>query len=133
MLFFSFTIIYLRTHLLKNDFDKGKNRNTLIYLNFICMYVSVLFQVELPSSELADAGAPRVRRLPSTTLFLISLVLSHVVAIYNLGAASKKAVLLGGGGRWGVRGPTTTFGQKSTTFYFCFHSMQKPSKRVKTQ
>ena len=30
------------------------------------------------------------------------------------------------------RGPTTTFGQKSTTF-FCFHSMQKPSKRVKTQ
>ena len=36
-------------------------------------------------------------------------------------------------GWWGVRGPATTFGQKSTTFYFCFHSMQKPSKRVKTQ
>ena len=32
----------------------------------------------------------------------------------------------------GVRGPTTTFGQKSTTFYFCFYSMQKPSKCVKT-
>ena len=32
-----------------------------------------------------------------------------------------------------VRGPTTTFGQKSTTFCFCIHSMQKPSKRVKTQ
>ena len=31
------------------------------------------------------------------------------------------------------RGPTTTFGQKSTTFYFCLYSMQKPSKRVKTQ
>ena len=28
---------------------------------------------------------------------------------------------------------TTTFGQKSTTFYFCFRSMQKPSKRVNTQ
>ena len=28
---------------------------------------------------------------------------------------------------------TTTFGQKSTTFYFCFRSMQKPSKRVKTK
>ena len=54
-----------------------------------------------------------------------------------LGSASKKEVLLGGGGRWGrggaVRGPTKTFGQKSTTFYFCFHSIQKPSKRVKTQ
>ena len=32
-----------------------------------------------------------------------------------LGAASKKVLLLGGGGRWGVQGPTTTFGQKIIT------------------
>ena len=30
-----------------------------------------------------------------------------------------------------VWGPTTTFGQKSTTFCFCFHSIKKPSKRIK--
>ena len=30
-------------------------------------------------------------------------------------------------------GPTKNFGQKSTTFYLCFHSMQKPSKCVKTK
>ena len=28
---------------------------------------------------------------------------------------------------------TTTFGPKTTPFCFCFHLMQKPSKRVKTQ
>ena len=43
----------------------------------------------------------------------------------------KNVVLLGGGGRWGEGFEATTFGQKSTTFYFCIHS--KPSKRVKTQ
>ena len=37
-----------------------------------------------------------------------------------------------GGGAVGVRGPTTTFGQKSTSFFFCFHSIQNPSKRVNT-
>ena len=50
----------------------------------------------------------------------------------KLGAASKEVVLLGGGGGGG-RGLTTTFGQKSTTFYFCFHSMQNPLKLVNTQ
>ena len=28
---------------------------------------------------------------------------------------------------------STTFGLKTTTYCFCFHSMQKPPKRVKTQ
>ena len=46
----------------------------------------------------------------------------------------KKVIVFGGGGRWGDGVPVTTFGQKSTTFcFFCFHFMQKPSKRVKTQ
>ena len=35
-------------------------------------------------------------------------------------------------GRGRIRGPTTTFGKKGTTFCFCFHSMQKPSKHNKT-
>ena len=39
----------------------------------------------------------------------------------------------GGVKKSGTFGPTTTFGQKSTTLYFCFHSMQEPSKHVKTQ
>ena len=33
----------------------------------------------------------------------------------------------------GRRQKSGTFGQKSTIFCFCFNSMQKPSKRVKTQ
>ena len=40
-------------------------------------------------------------------------------------------LLGGGGGRVGAR--PQPFDQKITTFCFSFHSMQKPSKRVKTQ
>ena len=31
-----------------------------------------------------------------------------------------------------VRGPTTTFGQKGTSFFLCFHSIQNLSKRENT-
>ena len=59
------------------------------------------------------------------------------VQMYNylpyLGAASKKKWYFWVVGAFGgVRGPTTTFGQKSTSLFFWFHSMQKPSKRVNT-
>ena len=46
------------------------------------------------------------------------------VAFLSVRGDIKKIVVLGGGGRWG---------KKTTPFCFCFHSIQKPSKRVKTQ
>ena len=66
----------------------------------------------------------------------LSLSLSIHISIHLIfrGAVKKKWyfwVVGAVGERGGVRSPTTTFGQKSTTFYFCFYSMQKPSKRVK--
>ena len=41
------------------------------------------------------------------------------------------ALQMGEWGRGGL-GPDYTFDQKTTSFCFCFHSIQKPLKRVKT-
>ena len=46
----------------------------------------------------------------------------------RLGATSKIVEVLGGGGRG-----SNNFRSKNYHFLVCFHSIQKPSKRVKTQ
>ena len=66
----------------------------------------------------------------------IVLSCCFVIALLVRGGVKKKNLyfwVVGTIGGGGIRGPTTTFGQKSTSFFFCFHSIQNTSKRVNTQ
>ena len=83
----------------------------------------------LPPSSAAAPNYPQIYSLP--LINVLQQEVKHILeeTLTDKGRRKKKVVLSGG---WG-RGPNTTFGQKSTTFCFWFHTMQKPSKRVKTQ